>query len=841
MNRYIVPALLCCLMPTTLSAQAPPDFGFGGFGGDDAPGELQVSAELEAVDVGILDLKVTVELPADNYIYSATTPFGIKTAVEVTTDGVAKSGGLTSDRAPKVVVDKIIDATMEKFFTKVTWTQRLKVSGNITAASTISGTLTGQYCNDATHLCIPIDPPEKFEATVPTNYVAPEIAATPAVTRQKLVPRMQLSPDMAQPPVTFEVSLSPSNPQVGEDVTVTVQANVDAPYHIYSNTLGPDVLGGTPTEISILKSTGLQEMSIGFKASTEPEKKTNDVTDDVLEIHHGQVAWSQTFVVTDEPVSVEGAITFQICNESSCLPPAEVPFQLTAGGGIGETVVAGGPTSGTTTKDSTEFGAESGSAELIPFIISAIGFGFVALLTPCVFPMIPVTISYFLKQGTDKPGGTLKLAIIYCLGIVGAFTILGLMGAAIFGPASLNTLANNKWLNLFFAGVFTLFGLMLLGMFEFRVPSWLLTWSSKKQEAGGVVGVLFMALTFTLVSFTCTFAFVGQLLVWASQGDYFMPIIGMIAFSTAFASPFFFLALFPSLLQKLPKSGGWMNTVKVTMGLLELAIVAKFLSVADTGFSPTGLPRFLDYHLVMGAWIAVAAVTGLYLLGMFRMPHDSPSDSIGPLRCVFSLGFVGLAAYIAVGLFSPNAPEGMLWQQIVALAPPQIETANGEDGYFIEHDGLKYSLDFDSAVTTAAMDNKPMFLDFTGVNCINCRLMEKGVLSKADIHSVLKDLVRVQLYVDQIPGVNREGEDYQRLLDRNHDLQRDWFGDVAIPAYAITTPDGTKILSTFKGLDSTGLEFKKFLAAGLSRWDALASSDPVAASSDYKNVSYATH
>ena len=605
--------------------------------------------------------------------------------------------------------------------------------------------------------------------------------------------------------------------------------------------MDPDVLGGTPTEITVVKSSGLQQITRNFKASSEPEKKTNEITDDVLEIHHGMVSWSRTFLVTDEPVSLDGQITFQICNESSCLPPAELAFRLVSGLGSGAESSSAVTVAPGSSGDSSEFGAKSGSAELIPFIISAIGFGFVALLTPCVFPMIPVTISYFLKQGSDRPGGTLKLAIIYCLGIVGAFTVLGLLGAAIFGPASLNTLANNKWLNLFFAGVFTLFGLMLLGMFEFRVPSWLLTWSSKKQEAGGVIGVLFMALTFTLVSFTCTFAFVGQLLVWASQGDYFMPIIGMIAFSTAFASPIFFLALFPSMLQKLPKSGGWMNTVKVTMGLLELAIVAKFLSVADTGFSPTGLPRFLDYHLVMGSWIAVAGVTGLYLLGLFRMPHDSPSDSIGPIRCMFSLGFVGLAAYIAVGLFSPNAPEGMLWQQIVAFAPPQIETANGDDGYFIEHDGLKYSLDFDSAVTTAAMSNKPMFLDFTGVNCINCRLMEKGVLSKADIHSVLKDLVRVQLYVDQIPGVNREADDYKRLLDRNHDLQRDWFGDVAIPAYAITTPDGTQILSTFKGLDSTGIEFKKFLAAGLGRWQSIAATQPETSPTAYKNVSYSTH
>jgi thiol:disulfide interchange protein len=315
--------------------------------------------------------------------------------------------------------------------------------------------------------------------------------------------------------------------------------------------------------------------------------------------------------------------------------------------------------------------------------------------------------------------------------------------------------------------------------------------------------------------------------VWAAQGSYVMPVVGMVAFSTAFASPFFFLAMFPSLLAKLPKSGGWMNSVKVTMGLLELAIVTKFLSVADTGFSPTGTPQYLDYHLVMGSWIAVAAVTGFYLLGMFRMGHDSPNENIGPLRCIFSLGFFGLAAYIAVGLFSPTAPQGALWQQIVAFAPPQISFAEGENGYYVEHDGLKYSLDFDAAVKTASSSNKPLFLDFTGVNCINCRRMEE-ILAQKEFHAVLKDLVLAQLYVDEVPGVKTNPEEHERILSRNHGLQENWFADVTIPAYVIATPDGKEILATFKGLDTSGVQFREFLSAGLTRWDKLNSNDSAA-------------
>lgn len=840
MLQKFVPAMLFCLLVSGANAQDELPFSFGGFGGGDPEGTLEVSGEAIAVEPGVVDLQITVDLPAHNYIYSTTTPFGIKTSVKLTTPGLKAEGKLKADRDPKVVVDDVINETMEKFYDTVTWTQRVKISdSNIQAGSIITAELSGQYCSDAN--CLPIDPPAKFEATLPGDFVAAAATVAPGSSRITLLPEMRLPKGLTKPPVTFELSLDPPNAQVGEDVKMTVKAIVDRPYHIYSTTLSPDVLGGTPTEITIDQLTGLEKMGDTFVASTQPETKT-EATGDVLEFHHDSVEWTRLFVATEEPFAVSGTILFQLCNESSCLSPTQLPFRLSTADPTSDAEVAA--VASLTDSDSTaspEFGEGGSSEGLVPFVLTAISFGFIALLTPCVFPMIPVTISYFLKQGSDRPGGTVKLAFIYCLGIVGAFTVLGLLGAVIFGPTSLNSLANDKWLNLFFAAVFTMFGLMLLGMFEFRVPSWLLTWSSKKQETGGVTGVLFMALTFTLVSFTCTFAFVGQLLVLAARGDFLRPIIGMVAFSSAFASPFFFLALFPSMLKKLPKSGGWMNTVKVTMGLLELAIVAKFLSVADTGFSPTGMPRFLDYHLVMGSWIAVSAVTGLYLLGLFRMPHDSPSDSIGPLRCMFSLGFVGLAAYIAVGLFAARPPEGMLWQQIVAFAPPQINSANGDDGYFIEHDGLKYSLDFDAAVASAASDNKPMFLDFTGVNCINCRLMEKGVLSKEEIHSVLKDLVRVQLYVDQIPGVNREGEDYKRLLDRNHSLQENWFGDVAIPAYAITTPDGTEILSTFKGLDSTGLEFRKFLAAGLKRWDDRTASTLPPAQTTYKNVSLTTH
>jgi thiol:disulfide interchange protein DsbD len=221
----------------------------------------------------------------------------------------------------------------------------------------------------------------------------------------------------------------------------------------------------------------------------------------------------------------------------------------------------------------------------------------------------------------------------------------------------------------------------------------------------------------------------------------------------------------------------------------------------------------------MGSWIAVAVVTGMYLLNVFRLPGDSETKTVGPLRCMFSVGFFGLAAYIAVGVFSATSPEGALWQQIVAFGPAQIDVAESEEGYVVEHDGLEYLLDFDEAVETASLTDTLMFLDFTGVDCQNCRLMEERVLPKEFVKEAISDLVRVQLYTDKIPGVKANPELHEKLLARNHELQDRWFGTTAIPAYAIVTPDGKQILSRFVGLDRSGnsQEFRAFLNAGLEK------------------------
>lgn len=838
MSRILLTLALLLMTCSPAAAQFGGEGAFGGgLGGVETKTDVEVSATLVPVNATTVDVQVSVKLPEHHYIYSTNPKLGSATKISITPSSGSSmelDGPIRADRAPKAVNDQYL-GPIEKFYDKVVWTQRLRsTSGPVASDFSISGELKGMYCSAGEHgTCRPIRPAKKFTASMPAGTVAPEtappteVAAQPAPMAQPTAAaattadgEVLVDPEMRgvqKSPIRYFISLDPVAAGPGDHITLKIRAEVDRPYHTYSTTLDPDA-PAIPTEIIINRVNGAAAVWDEFKPSREPEIKAE--AGEQLEIFHDQVEWTQEYVVSGDGVDIEGTIIFQVCNESGCLPPAEADFRIVSGSPSLEIAATDGTdetSSGAATPNT--FGDENAGG-LWAFILSAVGFGFVALLTPCVFPMIPVTIAFFLKQGEKRPGATLSLAIVYCLSIVAAFTILGLVMAIVFGPTSINQLANSPWLNLILTGIFTFFALMLMGMFEVRVPSWLLTWSSKKQESGGYAGVIFMALTFTLVSFTCTFAFVGQLMVWAAQGDYLMPVIGMVAFATAFASPFFFLALFPSLLNKMPKSGGWMNSVKVTMGLLELAIVTKFLSVADTGLSPTGLPQYLDYHLVMGSWIAIATVTGLYLLGMFHMPHDTPGQPIGPVRCLFSVGFLGLAAYIAVGLFAAQSPQGALWQQIVAFAPPQLEVSASDEGYFVEHDGLKYSLDFDAAVETASTENKPLFLDFTGVNCINCRRMEE-VLAQDQFHKTLEGLVRAQLYVDLIPGLAEGTEDHDRILSRNHSLQEDWFADVTIPAYVIATPDGKEILATFKGLDTSGQQFQEFLDFGLERWQKL--------------------
>ena len=415
-----------------------------------------------------------------------------------------------------------------------------------------------------------------------------------------------------QSPVSLSAKID-SNARSGEVVKVVVTAEMDSEWKIYA--LRDQGEGPIATRVTVLgdiiKDSGLVE-------EAEPIEKYDDGFLTITKTHQGGAIFTAPILLNEDippgAYNLEVVVLFQVCNESLCYPPKEefitVPITIDSGDPREDrlAIVLVSDVFDKSGNINLEAAIDQG---FFSFVLLAISMGFLALLTPCVFPMIPITVSFFTQQGESKQGKPLKNAIIYTLGIIATFSILGFILALTLGASGANQLASNPWVNLFIAALFIYFALSLFGMYEIEVPQKLRQFSLNQEGRGGVIGTLFMAVTFTLTSFTCTVQFVGLLLVAASQGQWFWPMIGMIVFSAAFAFPFFFLALFPQYLAKMPKSGGWLNSVKVVMGFLELAAAFKFLSNTDLVWGW----GFFSHNAVLAVWAVLMLLVGFYLLG----------------------------------------------------------------------------------------------------------------------------------------------------------------------------------------------------------------------------------
>ena len=817
-------------------------FGLSDIGKESSKPTMTSTLKADPSQPNIVLLEISLKIPEGSYAYSMNPSFGAATKVTFSQlEGLAEtSDGFKPDHPPKVVYDDVFEQNLEKFTEQVTWTKKFQVLPGKTDVS-VKGNVNFQVCDESA--CRTYD--QEFEA---------KLTVTPGDTMEKSVEavsfdgKVEINPksvvkSLDELPVKFSVMLKSVE---ANKFLLAVTAKVGPGYHIFATTQDPAMVG-LPTTFGTLTLNGLKTVD-GVFSPNEPCHELQPFDDDpsiVQKVHEGTVIWT-TWLTKDpgvkvDQVGVSGSVSFQVCDDVKCVNGA-IDFQ------VGETKSASvvAPTETVTQTPTTEetvaqVDEESeepmegetkalGADGLISFLITAFVAGLLALLTPCVFPMIPVTVSFFLKKAEKKQGNPIVLASVYCLGIMGGFTILGVVMAVFFGATALTALANNAWLNIALSVFLIFFAFNLLGMFEIRVPSWMLNFSAQREGSGGIMGVLFMALTFTLVSFTCTFGFVGLLLVYASKGNLFWPILGMLSFSFAFALPFFFLALFPSYLASLPKSGGWMNNVKVILGIVEIGFAFKFLSVADLAWNPE--PYFFDYGLVMSAWMVLSMVAGFYLLGMFRLPHDMPTQQISVFKFAIALSFIGFGTYLAQGIFAAKKPTGFVWQQIEAFAPPVFEfevlpASHGvaspevpsDLGPYLVHHGLEFALDYEAASAYAKAQGKPMLLDFTGVNCVNCRKMEKSVLIKPQVMELLPKFVRVQLFTDTdaIPGIDDKTKGAQ-LRQLNQKLQEEWFGDVSLPAYVVVSPDG-KILSRLAGYNADPQVFVNFIERGLARWE----------------------
>ena len=600
-------------------------------------------------------------------------------------------------------------------------------------------------------------------------------------------------------PLDFTYQLDRPDHRAGEVITLILDIDIDPGWNIYATNPEESL---RPTEIEYEDTTFFEIRGI-FE---EPEKKYKYDKNFEMQVglHYNQIRIQQDLLIakTIEPgaYDINSTLSYLVCDSTKCIPKwDDFTFKLNIDLGKAreqyisdikqEYPLLNSPSNSMMTDDKDFNDALKGG--LFSFILFAMGMGFLALLTPCVFPMIPITVSFFTKHGEDSDTNPIFAAFIYTIGIIVIFTSLGLLLAFTLGATGANQIASSPIINLFIAGLFIYFAFSLFGQYEIRLPNSIQQFSLKQENQGGIIGILFMALTFTLTSFTCTVQFVGLLLVAASQGETFWPIVGMLAFSFTFALPFFFLALFPQYLSKIPKSGGWLNSVKVTMGFLELAAAMKFLSNADLVL---GWGIF-TYHSVLATWVVIVFMMGFYILGKIQLPHDSKLEVVTIPRLVLSIIFLTFGLYLGRGLIGQPI-HGL----IDSYLPPKIETVSNSHNQ-TESD-LVWIENFEEGLMKAKEINKPIFVDFTGYTCTNCRWMETNVFEEPPVQELFKDFVLLRLYTDA--GENHR--EYQKM-----EVER--FNTAALPFYVILTPDNKEV-TRFPGMDPDVSKFVDFLERG---------------------------
>lgn len=606
-------------------------------------------------------------------------------------------------------------------------------------------------------------------------------------------------------PAKWSLTLAQAAAPPGSTVTGTLEVTLDEGWYLYSPTTPPG--GPNPTRIEVEPAPGLAAYRVYQR---RPVVKFDPNFNLDTEVYSARTAFLLELVLAKEaasgPLEVRARVRYQACTEKLCLPPvrktaaaslivdpavpaaaAAIPADYLA---VAE-MVSLVPRTEQPPQAAPAPVERAGTAQAgwIPFVGVAFGFGLAAIFTPCVFPMIPITVSFFLRQQGAGRRDSLMQALIFCLGIIILFTGLGLATTAMLGPFGVVQLGSNPWVNGFIALVFLIFGLSLLGAFELTIPSSVLTRLDRASRRGGYAGTLIMGLTFSLAAFACVGPFVGTLLAASIQAGGLQPVIGMLAFAAGLASPFFLLALFPSYLQRLPRSGGWLARVKVVLGFLILAAMLKYLSNVD---------QVMQWELVtrerfLAAWIVLFALAGLYLLGFLRLEGVAPEERLGLARLLIAAALLVFALSLLPGMFGGRLGE------LDAYVPPPRQTA-GILGSGAGSSPVWLKNELDEALALAKAEGKLVFVNFTGYACTNCHWMKANMFSRPEIAEALRQFVLVELYTD---GADQASE-------RNQKLQQEKFSTIAIPYYAILDAD-QNVRATFAGLTRDPGEFLAFL------------------------------
>ncbi|MDE2393093.1 MAG: thioredoxin family protein [Cytophagales bacterium] len=635
-------------------------------------------------------------------------------------------------------------------------------------------------------------------------------------------------------PAKWSWSIKPANPKVGEQAEVIFKVAIEKDWYLYSSDFDKD-LGPTVTTVTFKPGAGYQTVG-ELKAINPHSKNDTEIWNGTYTYFTDQAEFRQKIKITASDYLIEGSYDSQSCsNVSGLCVPIKGPFSLK---GKAEMVAfADTPVSAeakSTPVDSVvakpvEVATPTEAPQvdsLFAFFWIALGAGFLALLTPCVYPLIPMTVSFFTKQKGGK-----GLAFLYGGFIVLIYVFFGTL-LAFFAGASFANFLSTHWIpNMIFFTIFILFGISFLGAFEIVLPSNLVNTVDAKSDKGGFVGVFFMAFTLVLVSFSCTGPLAGSILIAASQGAFLKPIIGMLGFSLAFAIPFTLFAIFPGFMQKLPKSGNWMNEVKVVLGFLEIALAFKFLSVADQVYHW----HLLDREIFLAIWIAIFTALTLYLFGKISLPHDGPSKNLSVPRTLFATAVLAFVIYLVPGMFGAPLKGLSGWLPPMnsqdfkgsQAAEPVAQTKDVLYSDFLELPlGLDGYFDFEQAKAAALKANKPLFIDFTGHGCVNCRKMEEYVWSDPSVLQRLKnDYVVVALYCDdktELPASKWytskvDGQEKKTLGDQNLDFQISRFNSNAQPHYVLLDPrKDDKPMVQPVAFDANVAHFVSFLDEGKS-------------------------
>ncbi len=648
-------------------------------------------------------------------------------------------------------------------------------------------------------------------------------------------------------PVVYTTSIE----KISEsDYNLVITATIESGWHLYSQSVPED--GPIPTTLH-LKSIENQFQIVGNPTEGEGHEIDDPVFNMRIKFFEDTATFKQRIrLLTNDKIDILGEIEYMVCDDTQCLPPTYKDIKFSVQGKAGPLLTEAEINSiNQDTKASEEKKSEvtksthpeksssknnSTKKGLWTIFLIAFFSGFLALLTPCVFPMIPMTVSFFTKQSKSKAAG-IKNAIIYGLAIIIIYVFLGFVVSYFFGADALNALATNVWFNLIFFVLLLVFAASFLGAFEITLPSSWGTKIDKQADRGGIIGIFFMALALAIVSFSCTGPIVGTLLVEAaSGGNYAGPIIGMLGFSLAIALPFTLFAAFPGWMNSLPKSGGWLNTVKVVLGFLELALAFKFLSNADLVLEL----HLLEREVFIAIWIAVFGALAFYLFGKIQLPHDSPLTHISVGRLSLGLIVLSFTIYMIPGLW--GAPLNL----ISAFPPPQhyAESPYGvgyarqsggavaiseipEGAHLLApHDILTFD-DYETGLAHAKKVNKPVMIDFTGKACVNCRKMEQNVWPKDKVLNILKnDVVLISLFVDDkrpladdevVESKLNPGKKLRYIGQKWSEMQAIKYGTNAQPYYVLMDHNEKNLLDPV-GYTPDVDEYYHWLKAGVDRF-----------------------